>query len=65
MTIYQHLLRKAPYEIRQNLGNWEMPPLGLEQLFKELHEYFLKDYGGPEAYVEKLRESIVEWHSNK
>eukprot|EP01018_Ginkgo_biloba_P018566 Gb_16818 [translate_table: standard] len=56
---YQNLLKEAPYEIRRNPGDWEVPPLNLEQAFKELHEYFLKEFSGPEAYVEKNRVDVL------
>eukprot|EP01018_Ginkgo_biloba_P020354 Gb_41509 [translate_table: standard] len=65
ITKYKSLLKEAPYEMRRNPGDWVLPPPTLERAFKEIHEYYLGELGGPEAYVERLRELVMEWHSNK
>eukprot|EP01018_Ginkgo_biloba_P005200 Gb_06423 [translate_table: standard] len=49
---------RAPYEMRHNLDDWEIPPVNLKEAFKEIHEYYPKELGRPKVYVEKLREKM-------
>eukprot|EP01018_Ginkgo_biloba_P026964 Gb_02293 [translate_table: standard] len=59
------LMREASYEIHWNPVAWEDPFENLQKAFVDIHEYYLKEFGGAEVYVEKLRDSVMEWHSNK
>eukprot|EP01018_Ginkgo_biloba_P028604 Gb_32874 [translate_table: standard] len=57
-------MREVPYEIRGNLG--QGPKLGENlQAFIDLHEHYLKDFRGAEVYLQKLKDSVAEWHSKK
>eukprot|EP01018_Ginkgo_biloba_P028031 Gb_24567 [translate_table: standard] len=47
----------------------EIAPLSVEDFvigaYKDIREYYLKEFCEPEAYVENLRETVVEWHAQK
>eukprot|EP01018_Ginkgo_biloba_P001048 Gb_21471 [translate_table: standard] len=48
-----------------NLGAWEEPLENLQYAFIDIHNIYLKKFGGAIIYVEKLRDSVLEWHAKK
>eukprot|EP01018_Ginkgo_biloba_P001416 Gb_31338 [translate_table: standard] len=61
---WQMLQKQASYDIQKNLG--QGPKLGENlQAFIDMHELYLKDFGGAKPYLQKLKGSIADRQSKK